>query len=312
MAQPLVHLKLNGNIMNNLKTEISTLSNSLLFELTKALGLSQSTLGQALNPIFKKATLRFAEIGVGLDRVVAENGVSAGARWLLPRFVKNHYARGVKNIPEDGPVIIAANHPAAYDSVVISAHVHRPDYKIIIGDIPFFQQLPHISQYAIYAPNQDNIHGRMETIRKSIRHLADGGALLIFARGGIEADPAFMPNPDAEFELWSRSLEIFLKRVPETCVIATIVSGVIARSAFHNPITWMRRNRPDRQRLAFMLQMIRQIMTGRECFGLVPRVSFGKTIGLSDTKNSKDALHEITQSARNTLHSHLDWHAQQV
>jgi len=299
--------------MNDLDSEITTLSNSLINELTKAFGIYQnSVLGQALYPLFKKATIKFAEIGVGLDKVVAEHGVSAGARWLLPRFVKNHFARGVENIPDHGPVIIAANHPAAYDSVVISAHVKRPDYKIIIGDIPFFQELPHISQYAIYAPNPDNIHGRMQTIRNSIRHLQDGGALLIFARGGIEADPAFMPNPDAEFDLWSRSLEIFLRRVPETRVLAAIVSGVIARSAFRNPITWLRRNRPDRQRLAFMLQMIRQIMTGREFFGLVPRVSFGNLIGLSDTDNPKDTLHAITQSARNTLRSHLNWHIQQI
>lgn len=299
--------------MNNHDSEITTLSNSILFELTNALGIDQnSILGQALIQLFVKASLKFAEIGIGLDRVVAEYGVSTGARWLLPRFVKNYFARGVENIPDDGPVIIAANHPAAYDSVVISAHVHRPDYKIIIGDIPFFQQLPHVSQYAIYAPNTDNTYGRMQTIRESIRHLQAGGALLIFARGGIEADPAFMPNPDAEFNLWSRSLEIFLRRVPDTRILATIVSGVIAQSAFRNPFTWLRRKRPDRQRLAFMLQMIRQTMTGKELFGLVPRVSFGNLISLSDTNNPKDALHAIIQSARKTLRSHIAWQTQQV
>jgi hypothetical protein len=299
--------------MNQLDSEITALSNSLLYELTKALGLNQnSIIGRALCPLFKKATLKFAEIGVGLDRVVAESGVVAGARWALPRFVRNHLARGVENIPGDGPLLIAANHPAAYDSLVISAHVPRPDFKIIVGDIPFFQQLPHISQHAIYAPNPDNVPGRMQTIRKSIRHLQAGGALLIFARGGIEADPAFMPNPDAEFELWSRSLEIFLQRVPNTRILVTIVSGVIARSTFHHPITWMRRKRPDKQRLAFMLQMIRQILTGKELFGLVPHVSFGNFIGLSDMNNPKEVLYAITQSARNTLQSHLIWQNQQV
>lgn len=299
--------------MNQPDSEITALSNSLLYELTKALGLNQhSIFGRALYPLFKKATIKFAEIGVGLDRVVAESGVLAGARWALPRFVKNHLARGVENIPRDGPLLIAANHPAAYDSLVISAHVPRPDFKIIVGDIPFFQQLPHISQHAIYAPNPDNVQGRMQTIRNSIRHLQTGGALLIFARGGIEADPAFMPNPDAEFALWSRSLEIFLRRVPKTRILVTIVSGVIARSTFHHPITWMRRNRPDKQRLAFMLQMIRQILTGKELFGLVPHVSFGNFIGISDTTNPKDVLYAITQSARNTLQSHIIWQTQQV
>jgi len=294
--------------MINQLAEIQTLSDTLLFELTKALGLSQTgLLGRALCPFLKKATIKFAEIGVGLDRVVSESGVAAGAHWVLPRFVKSFTARGVENIPDDGPLVIAANHPAAYDSLVISANVERPDYKIIIGDIPFFEHLPHVSQHAIYAPNPRDVHGRMQVIRQSIRHLEEGGALLIFARGEIEPDPDIMPHADAEFGQWSRSLEIFLKHVPGTRVLVTIVSGVIARAAFHHPFTWLRRQRPDRQRLAFMLQMMRQTLTGKELFGLVPRVSFGDLIGLSEGDTSAQTLNAVTTSAKRLLQSHLTW-----
>ena len=296
--------------MKQNEPEIRKLSNTLLNELAKALSLSQDgILWKAVRPFFEKATQRFAEIGIGLDRVVAKDGVAAGARWVLPRFVTDYKARGVEYIPTEGPLVIAANHPASYDSLVISAHVNRPDYKIIIGDIPFFEHLPHISQHAMYAPDPQNIHGRMEVIRKSIRHLKDGGALLIFARGGIEPDPDFMPDADAEFGLWSRSLEIFLKCVPQTRVLVTIVSGVIARSAFHHPFTWFRKHRPDRQRLAFMLQMMRQILSGKETFGLVPRVSFGDLISLSDASDPEQTLLSITASARRLLQSHLSWQA---
>jgi hypothetical protein len=294
--------------MNSYDEDIRTLSDTLIYELIKALGLLQERgLGKAVRPLFEKATKRFAKIGVELDHMVAEHGAAAGARWVLPRFVKDFAARGMENIPADGPLVIASNHPAAYDSLVISAHVERPDYKIIIGDIPFFKYLPHVSQHAIYAPDPGNIHRRMEVMRKSIRHLEDGGALLLFARGRIEADPEFMPDADAEFGLWSRSLEIFLKRVPHTRVLVTIVSGVIARAAFRHPFTWFRRQRPDRQRLAFMYQMMRQILAGREIFGLTPRVSFGDLIGLSESRTPERTLSEITVSARRLLQSHLAW-----
>lgn len=294
--------------MNSYSEDIRILSDTLIFELTKALGFSQEGgVGKAVRPLFEKATRSFAELGVGLDRVVAESGVAAGARWVLPRFVKNFTARGVENIPAQGPLVIASNHPAACDSLVISAHVERPDYKIIIGDIPFFEHLPHVSQYAIYAPDPSDIHGRMQVIRQSIRHLEAGGALLLFARGNIEADPEIMPDADAEFGLWSRSLEIFLKRVPRTRVLVTIVSGVIARSAFRHPITWFRKRRPDRQRLAFMFQMMRQILSGKEIFGLVPRVSFGEVIAPSEDLPQAQALEAITTSARGLLQSHLEW-----
>ena len=294
--------------MSENSSEVLTLRETLIYELTKAIGLSrEGGWGKVIRPLFEKASGRFAELGVGLDSVVAEQGVAAGARWVLPCFVKSFMARGVENIPDDGPLVIAANHPAAYDSVVISAHVERPDYKIIIGDIPFFEHLPHVSQHAIYAPNPHDVHGRMQVIRQSIRHLEEGGSLLIFARGGIEPDPDIMPHADAEFGLWSRSLEIFLKRVPQTRVLVTIVSGVIARPAFHHPFTWLRRKRPDRQRLAFMLQIMRQTLAGKELFGLVPRVSFGDLIGLSDANTPAQTLNAITTSARALLQSHLAW-----
>ncbi|MEW6240651.1 MAG: 1-acyl-sn-glycerol-3-phosphate acyltransferase [Chloroflexota bacterium] len=294
--------------MSTLEQEIQTLSNTLVYELTKALALPQTERVKSIvRMLFGRAARKFSELAVGLDRVVAEHGIAAGARWVLPRFVKDHAARGLENIPPTGPLVIAANHPGAYDSVVISAHVTRPDYKVIIGDIPFFENLPHVSEHAIYAPALQNTYGRMQVIRESIRHLQGGGALLIFARGGIEPDPALMPAPDAEFNLWSRSLQIFLERVPQTRVLVTIVGGVIASKMWRHPITWFRKARPDRQRLAFMMQIAQQVLSGKEKFGLTPRVSFGELIGLHETSNAEDALHRVIESARRLVRSHLAW-----
>ena len=291
--------------MTETTTDIRTLSDTLVYELTKALGLSQrSSVKSIIRGVFGKAIQKFSELSVGLDKAVAEGGVSAGANWILPHFVKKHISRGTENIPAEGPLVIAANHPASYDSLVISAHVERPDYKIIIGDIPFFQNLPNISRNAIFAPADEDIQGRMQVVRECIRHLQNDGALLIFARGGIEADPSFMPFPDGEFNLWSRSLEIFLRRVPQTRVLVTIVGGVIAKAAFQHPITWFRKARPDRQRLAFMYQMVRQILSGKETFGLTPRVTFGEVI---TGRSHEQVLEQVTETAQYTLEQHLAW-----
>ena len=286
-------------------SEIERLKELLIDELTKALAFPQTLSVKSLvRRVFGKAAQKFSELAVGLDRTVAEQGVSAGANWVLPHFVKNHLARGVEDIPAEGPLVIAANHPGSYDSLVISAHVTRPDYKIIIGDIPFFQNLPNISKNAIFAPEAEDIQGRMQTMRDCIRHLQKDGALLIFARGGIEPDPSFMPSPGAEFGHWSRSLEFFLKHVPRAGVLVTIVSGVIAEPAFLHPITRFRKHRPDRQRLAFMYQMIRQILSGKEVFGLIPRVTFGEVI---TGREHEQVIDQITAVAQHTLEKHLAW-----
>ncbi|MFN8387202.1 MAG: hypothetical protein U0X92_12385 [Anaerolineales bacterium] len=85
--------------------------------------------------------------------------------------------------------------------------------------------------------------------------------MLIFPRGGIEADPEFMPNADGEFHHWSRSLK------SEACASFTNPHhhrrGVIALAAMKNPITWFRKERPDRQRLAFVYQLSRQLLSGK-------------------------------------------------
>jgi hypothetical protein len=285
--------------------EIHALTETLIDELIKAFALPKTRLtDKFIRLTFGNAASATAKVGIGLDCAVAEGGLPAGARWLLPRFVKSHSACGVENIPARGPLVIASNHPASIDSIVISAHVNRPDYKIIIGDIPFFEHLPHVRQNAIFAPDQNNIAGRMQVMRESIRHLRSGGALLIFPRGSIEPDPAFMPHPEAEFDHWSRSLEIFMQRIPGLQILITIASGVISPSAMHHPITWFRRNRPDRQRLAFFYQLARQMLSGKELFGLTPRVTFGEIIS---GETHEHMLAEIEKAARRILYQHRSW-----
>jgi hypothetical protein len=144
----------------------------------------------------------------------------------------------------------------------------------------------------------------MQVMRDSIRHLRGGGSLLIFPRGSIEADPEFMPHPDDEFNHWSRSLEVFMQRVPGLQILVTIASGVISQSAMRHPITWFRKARPDRQRLAFLYQLARQMLSGKELFGLSPRVTFGEIIAGT---NHEHMLAEIEQAARRTLSQHLTW-----
>lgn len=281
-----------------------TLYDSLIFDLTKAFALPQTkSARQIVSWVFGRAAQRVAELGIGLDREVELGGLRRGARWLLPRFVKSHSARGEENIPPEGPLVIASNHPAGVDSLVISAHVTRPDYKVIIGDIPFFENLPHVSEHAIYAPAPTDTGGRMRAVRESLRHLKSGGALLIFARGGIEPDPDTMADPDIEFDHWSRSLEIFLQHVPHTRVLVTTVSGVIARTSMKNPLTRLRKHRPDRQRIAFLTQIARQILSGRETFSLAPRVTFGEVIAGAQ-QHILDSVHD---AARRVLHQHMAW-----
>jgi hypothetical protein len=279
------------------------LNDSVIFQIVRAMNLPQNKLTQEIiRLLFGRATLRFSKLALELDHEVGQRGTMAGARWLLQHFIRRHEAAGTELIPKYGPLLIVSNHPASYDGMVISAYVPRSDYRIIVGEIPPYQFLPNLSRHIIFSPPVKNTFGRMQTVRHAVRHLKDGGALLIFPRGNIEPDPAFMPNPDAEFHLWSRSLEIFLRSVPQTRVLVTVVSGVISQQAFRHPITWFRRSRADRQRLAFMYQIIRQVLSKEELFGLQSRVTFGELI---EGNGHETTAAEIETAAKRTMTRHL-------
>lgn len=300
-----VTIPLKEKNMNTEADRNGTIAESLLFDLTRAFALPQTKFTKSVIRLLVGRLARTAaEAAMEVDRTVAEGGPAAGARRSLPRFVKSYEARGTENIPPSGPLIIASNHPAFIDSFIITAHVDRPDYKAIIGDIPFLENMPHIREHAIFAPDEGNTMGRMRVIRESIRHLKSGGSLLIFPLGSIEADPEFMQDPDGDFHRWSHSLEIFMQRVPNLQILVTMVSGVISPAAMRHPITWFRKSRPDKQRLAFIYQLARQILSGRQIFDLTPRVTFGEIL---TGNHHKHVLAEVEQAACRTLEEHMSW-----
>jgi hypothetical protein len=265
---------------------------------------AESWAGQHLQPILSRATQRFSEIFVTADGVIAEAGIVAGARYVLLNLVRDYKTRGAQNIPRSGPVIIASNHPGTVDSVTILASAGREDLKIVASAVPFLQNLTHVAEHLIFLPRQ-GIQSRMLAVREGIRHLQRGGALLLFANGNIDPDPSFMAEADRELAAWSRSLDIFLSRVPQAQVVASIVSHVLEPAYMHHPFTWLQRARRDRQRLAMMIQIIQQ-MLGKKV-DLVPHVSFGEAVNWSGTQPADQTRETVVEAARRLLKSHLAW-----
>ncbi len=291
----------------SMPVDVATLTRLIDNEVIMAAGLSvDGWPGRHLHGILQRATRRFSELFAEVDRMIGEQGLPAAAHWLLLKLVADFTTRGAANIPREGPLVIASNHPGAVDSVTLAAAAERNDLKIVAGIAPFLENLPNVRKHLIFTP-YDDVQARMLAVRESIRHLQEGGALLLFARAGIDPDPSFMPHALEELSGWSRSLEIFLRSVPQTQVVVSIVSGVIAPPYMHHPITWLRRARPDRQRLAIMIQIIQQ-MLGKK-LDIIPRVSFGELLNMASIGEPEAALPVIVRSAKGLMQSHLAWQA---
>jgi hypothetical protein len=285
--------------------DIATLTRLIDNEIIGALGVPiDSWLAERLHAILQRATRRFSELFTEVDRIVGEEGLPAGARFLLQHLTADAEARGTEHIPEKGPLVIASNHPGTVDSLVLIASAGRRDLKIIASAVPFLEVLPHIREHLIFTPPL-NLQKRMLSVRESMRHLQSGGALLLFAHGTIDPDPSFMPRAMEELHGWSRSLEIFLRSVPEAQVVVSIVSRVLDPAYMQHPLTWLRRARPDRQRIAMMLQVIDQ-MLGKQ-LDLKPRVSYGELLDMESFGSTGQILAVVTASAHRLMETHLAW-----
>jgi hypothetical protein len=268
--------------------DVDTLKRTITDEIVQFLGLPGTGWARrTLEPIFGAATRRFSEFAAGFDRCVSQSGLREAARWALPRFVKKVEVQGVENIPEQGPLVVAANHPGTVDGLVIAANLPRPDLKILASGMPFIRSLPATARHLIYVTRPPAMYARMNAIRAAIRHLKEGGALLIFPGGNVEPDPGILPGAERAVENWSASLEIFLRSVPQARVLVTIVSNVLSASWMRSPLTRLRKELRDRQKLAEIFQVIQQMIFPRSLL-LTPSVHFAELLNPPEMEMEND------------------------
>ena len=213
-----------------------------------------------------------------VDAAVAEGGPAAGCQTMLTALDVKAEAQGVENIPMTGPTIILANHPGAYDSMAIGSVIPRRDLNVIVAKTRFYQVLPHIHPHMHYASQERS--ESMTALRQAVHHLKRGGILLQFGSGLIEPDPALQPLYDSVFKRWSPSIEVFMRKVPETQLVPTIVSNVLLERFANHPLTGLRRDPMDKRRLAEFLQVIQQLVFPKSVQA-TPKISFGSPVSLA-------------------------------
>ena len=232
--------------------------------------------------IMRVPTGRFARMAAEFDDRVAGAGLVSAARWFLSHYIDSVDVSGAHSLPAEGPLLIAANHPGAYDGVAIVANACRDDMQIVISGVPFTRALPSTARHLIYVALDG--HDSLAAVRSMIRHLRAGGALLIFPSGLVDPDPDVEPGSEQVLETWSPSLDFLLRQVPETRVAATVVSGVLAKECLHHPLTRLPKPAWEKRKAAEFLQLSQQLAFARK-FALRPRISFGEPVTASDLRN---------------------------
>jgi len=260
-----------------------------------------------LGPLLRIPATRFARLIASTDAIIGQSTMSAGSQWLLSQLVTGVTVRGAEAIPLTGPLIVVSNHPGAYDSVAILASLPpRTDQMIVASDVPFLRRLPAIGAHTIYV--SPDPHARMGVIRAMIRHLETGGALMTFGSGLVDPDPDLLPGAAAALETWYDSLAIVLRRVPETRLVLSIVSSVVAPQYMRSPLTRLKQDGWERRKLAEFLQIGSQLMFSKKAT-VTPRVSFSRPIRAADIPAEPGqpiTMRPIIERAKALLAEHMD------
>ena len=175
-------------------------------------------------------TTRFSRIFAEADDRAGREGLPGAGKSLAASLNVSKTCSGEEHIPAQGALLVVSNHPGAYDSVALCASIPRPDLKIIVYETGFYRTLENIRRQMIFAT--EDAPGRMLALRQAVQHLQQGGAILTFGSGVIDPDPAVEAGAQAALQEWKSSVEIMLRKAPDTRLVLAMVSEKLQQPQF--------------------------------------------------------------------------------
>jgi len=288
--------------------QIHTLSQYLIDEIILAFGLPKTPANRRIfSLLLGRVTNRLAGICVQTDRMIQTQGFPAAVGWMAGHWVRQVHTRGADTVPPVGQLLVVSNHVGAYDILVVPSQLNRPDILIIASDTPFFKSLPNASRHMLYASAEPG--SRMLAARQGLQHLQAGGALLLFGTGLVDPDPQVYPHAEAEIRNWSGSIDLFLREVPRTQLVVSILSGIVLPRWAHSPLTWLRRVDWQKRRIAEYGQVIEQLLFPRKP-DITPFMTIAPPVSVEVLRSesaSDRLLPAVVRRGKALLDDHIAW-----
>jgi len=257
---------------------LTALTNINLDDLVAAFGWqNQPALAGVLRRVFYSPAQKFALHILEFDRAIYESGLPKAAQIALYHFVRDVEIFGREDLPKSGPVLYLSNHPGMTDTLCLFAAIGRPDLRILALNRPFLRSLPHTSERLLYL--SDDANERIQAVKNAAKDLRNGGAILTFPAGKIEPDPDVYSGALEALDHWTNSAGVFLRFAPETKIVPVLVRRVLWDKAVKHPLTFLRSDREDRERLGTSLQLLSNVMF--DARPVTARVQFAKPISLA-------------------------------
>jgi hypothetical protein len=192
-------------------------------------GLAQRAIAAAL----QIPAVMLARSLTALDHDLARRSLADSAQRRLAHYGASlEIDRRSPAIPGAGPLLVVSNHPGLFDALALFASTGRDDLSILAARRPLLTALPNLSRRLL---SIDPGASGSVALKKAVRHLRSGGALLHFPAGQIEPDPRVAPRSRALLLPWKPGLDVLLSAAArgrdDVRVAVAAVSGVVSRRA---------------------------------------------------------------------------------
>jgi 1-acyl-sn-glycerol-3-phosphate acyltransferase len=237
---------------------INTLTKINLDDLVSSFGWEERPfLSDTLRFVFRRQARIFARQMLDFDAMIGSHSLAEAAVAMIKKYARCVRVYGAGNIPT-GSLLALSNHPGMVDTLALFAALRRNDLRIIADHNPFLNALPHVSRRLDYVTPDSGT--RISVVRRVSVHLRTGGAVLTFPSGRIEPDPDVYPGAEAALHTWTDSVGVFVRLAPETAILPVVVRGVIWRRTALHPITRLKKDRLEREKMAAALQLLAHVL----------------------------------------------------
>jgi len=275
-----------------MKSKLETLTEINLDDLVSSFGWENiPPLAFGLRKLFTQPAQKFARLMLGFDSITGESNLAEAARRLMKNsFVRDVRVYGREHIPANKPVLFLSNHPGMADTLALFAAINRPDLRIIAIQRPFLETLENTTRQLFFI--DDDPAKRVNAVRQVSAHLKNSGAALTFPAGKIEPDPDVYAGASDSLNEWTDSAGVFLRFARDAVIVPTLVSGVIWDAAARHPLTRLKRDPFDREKLAAALQLLAMVANDKR--PTTPHVRFAKPITLEEVGSADTAaIHAV-------------------
>ena len=133
------------------------------------------------------------------------------ALWDTFGFQLDIQGAGLDAIPREGPLVCVANHPyGILDGLAFGVILQkaRPDFKILAND--WLVAAPEIAHHVLpieRAPTREAMKTNLETRRRALAHLREGGCIAVFPAGTVAAaEKMLKPAFDASWKTFAATM----------------------------------------------------------------------------------------------------------